>query len=139
MEEGARFQFLAQPAAVLGNAAGEVTGIRCIRMELDQPDGAGRLSVKPVLGTEFEIPADVVLIAYGFVAPKLPASDDFAKLTVNGSGCLLVTDSMMTNLSGVFGVGSIVHGAAPLSDVVRDARKAAEAIDAYLKAHPKNA
>jgi glutamate synthase (NADPH/NADH) small chain len=138
-EEGARFLFLAQPVAVLGNAAGEVTGIRCIRMELDQPDGAGRSSVKPVPGTEFDVPADVVLVAYGFTAPKLPASDDFAKLTVNNQGCLMVTDSMMTNLPGVFAGGSIVRGAAPLSDVVRDARNAAAAIDTYLKSRKSSA
>jgi glutamate synthase (NADPH/NADH) small chain len=133
-EEGARFLFLSQPVAALGNAAGEVTHVRCIRMELAGPDGAGRPAVKPVAGSEFNVPADAVFVAYGFTAPRLPDSDDFARLSVDGHGCLQVDANQMTNFPGVFAGGSIVHGPAPLVQVVRDARKAAVAIDGYLKA-----
>jgi glutamate synthase (NADPH/NADH) small chain len=133
-EEGARFLFLSQPVAVLGNAAGGVTHVRCLRMELAGPDGAGRPAVKPVAGSEFNIPADAVFVAYGFTAPRLPDSDDFARLSVDGRGCLQVDANRMTNFPGVFAGGSIVRGPAPLVEVVRDARRAAAAIDSHLAA-----
>jgi glutamate synthase (NADPH/NADH) small chain len=132
-EEGARFMFLSLPVAVLGNAAGEVTHIRCIRMETGEPDPTGRRSVKPVTGSEFDAPADVVFVAYGFAVPRLPDSDDFGKLSLDGRGCLQVDTNRMTNFPGVFASGSIVRGPASLPDVVRDARKAADAMDSYLK------
>jgi glutamate synthase (NADPH/NADH) small chain len=133
-EEGAQFMFLSRPVAVLGNAVGEVTQVRCIRMETGELDISGRRSVKPVAGSEFDVPADVVFVAYGFTVPRLPDSDDFGKLSLDGRGCLQVDANRMTNLPGVFASGSIVRGPAFLSDVVRDARKTADAIDGHLKA-----
>jgi glutamate synthase (NADPH/NADH) small chain len=133
-EEGAQFMFLSRSVTVLGNAAGEVTHVRCIRMEPGEPDPTGRRSVKPVAGSEFDVPADVVFVAYGFTVPRLPDSDDFGKLSLDGRGCLQVDANRMTNLPGVFASGSIVRGPAFLSDVVRDARKTADAIDSHLKA-----
>ncbi len=133
-EEGAQFLFLSQAVSILANAAGKVTHVRCVQMALDEPDQTGRRSVKPVAGSEFNVPADVVFVAYGFTAPKLPESDDFAELDVDGRGGIVVDQDQMTNLPGVFAGGSIVRGPAPLSDVVRDARKAAAAIDRYLAA-----
>jgi glutamate synthase (NADPH/NADH) small chain len=133
-EEGAKFMFLSQPVAVLGNPAGDVTGIRYVRMEAGEPDDTGRANVKPVAGSEFDTPADVVFVAYGFDVPRLPQTEDFAKLSVDGRGCLVVDANQMTNFPGVFASGSIVRGPAPLSDVVSGARKAAAAIDSYLAA-----
>src|SRR5208283_2380393 len=74
-EEGSRFLFLSQPVKVLGNAAGEVTHLRCVRTELHQPDATGRPGVRPVTEAEFDVPADVVLVAYGFTPLKLPRED----------------------------------------------------------------
>ena len=88
--------------------------------------------MKPVAGTGFDVPADVVFVAYGFTVPRLPDGDDFAKLSLDGRGCLQVDANRMTNFPGVFASGSIVRGPASLFDVVRDARKAAAAIDSYL-------
>ncbi len=133
-EEGARFMFLSRPVAVLGNAAGEVTHVRCIRTEIGELDHLGRRSVKPVPGSEFDVPADVVFVAYGFTVPRLPDGDDFGKLSLDGRGCLQVDANRMTNFPGVFASGSIVRGPASLADVVRDARKTADAIDCHLKA-----
>jgi glutamate synthase (NADPH/NADH) small chain len=132
-EEGAQFMFLSRPVVVLGNAAGEVTRVRCIRMETGESDPTGRRSVKPVAGSEFDVPADVIFVAYGFTVPRLPDSDDFGKLSLDGRGCLQVDANRMTNLPGVFASGSIVRGPAFLSDVVRDARKTADAIDSCLR------
>jgi glutamate synthase (NADPH/NADH) small chain len=133
-EEGARFLFLSQPVAVLGNSAGAVTHVRCVRMELAKPDGVGKPVVKPVVASEFNVPADVVFVAYGFTAPRLPDSDDFARLSTDGRGYLQVDANQMTNFTGVFAGGSIVRGPVPLVEVVQDARKATAAIDRYLTA-----
>jgi len=133
-EEGAKFMFLAQPVAVLGNKQGAVTGVRCVRMETGEPDSTGRAGVKPVAGSEFEIPADLVFVAFGFDVPRLPQVEDFAALSVDGRGCLVVDDNSMTNFPGVFASGSIVRGPLPLTDVVRGARRAAAAMDAWLTA-----
>ena len=132
VEEGAKFAFQSLPVAVIGNAAGEVTAVRCLKTEPGEPDVSGRLSVKPVANSGFEVPADVVLVAHGFAPARLPCAGDFAELAVDEHGCIAVDASQMTNLPGVFAGGSIVRGPAPLSEVVRDARKAAAAIDSYL-------
>ncbi len=133
-EEGARFKFLCQAVAVVGNAAGQVTHVRCVRMELDGPDNYGRTNVQPIRGSEFEVPADVVFAAYGYVAPKLPRTEDFALLKVDAQSQVVVDANRMTNLSGVFAGGSVVRNTSPLSAVVNDAREAAAAIDGYLGA-----
>lgn len=135
-EEGAQFVFQSQPAAVLGNAAGDVTRLRCVRTELVESGPGSRPEVVPVAGTEYDLPADVIFVAYGFAAPRLPDSDDFAQLAKDEQGRLLVDAGQMTNLPGVFAGGSIVHGPVPLVEVVQDAQRATAAIDAYLAALP---
>jgi glutamate synthase (NADPH/NADH) small chain len=133
-EEGARFMFLSQPVAVCGNAAGEVTHLRCVRTELAAAEGPGRPAVRPVTGSEFDVPADVVFVAYGFTAPQLPQSDDFARLEMDARSLLQVDAEHMTNLPGVFAGGAILHGTAAMVELVLDARKAAAAMDHYLSA-----
>ena len=135
-EEGARFLFQIQAAAVLGNASGEVTHVRCVRTELAATEGARRPAVRPVAGSEFDVPADVVFVAYGFTAPQLPKSDDFARLEVDARGHLQVNADHLTNLPGVFAGGAILRGTSAMVDLVLDARKAADAIDHYLTALP---
>jgi glutamate synthase (NADPH/NADH) small chain len=135
-EEGARFMFQVLPSAVRGNAAGEVTHLRCVRTGLAAAEGPGRPAVRPVAGTEFDVPADVVFVAHGFTAPQLPGSDDFARLAVDARGHLQVDAEHMTNLPGVFAGGAILRGTAAMVELVLDARKAAAAMDHYLSALP---
>ena len=134
VEEGATFLFLTQPVAMAGNGNGDLTHVRCVRMELGKPDVSGRLAVQAAAGSEFDVPADVALVAYGFAPASLPRAGDFAEVAVDDRGCIVVDADQMTNLEGVFAGGSIVRGPAPLSEVVRDARKAAAAMDRYLGA-----
>ncbi len=133
-EEGARFSFQSQPVAIVANPAGEVAHLRCIRTEPIEPVRGGRLAFRPVAASEFVVPADVVFVAYGFTAPRLPESDDFARLTTDGRGYLQLDANQMTNFPGVFAGGSIVRGPVPLVEVVRDARRAIASIDHYLTA-----
>jgi glutamate synthase (NADPH/NADH) small chain len=134
VEEGAQFQFLAQPVAFRGCDAGRVTAMRCVRTELGEADKSGRRSFRVVAGSEFDIPADLVLVAYGFTAPRLPLEGGFEDLATDLRGRVEIDDRWMTNLEGVFAGGSLVRGAAPLAEAVRDARAGAASIDRYLAA-----
>lgn len=131
IEEGAQFEFNAQPMAIIGGRI--VNAVRCLRTEPATNGGERRAEVRTIPGSEFEIRTDLVFVAYGFTAPQLPRGDDFEQLTVDSTGQVIVDSRRMTNLPGVFAGGSVVRGgAAPLSDVVADAREAAAAIDLYL-------
>jgi glutamate synthase (NADPH/NADH) small chain len=136
VEEGARIEVLSQPLEVLGNADGEVTAVRCARTELVEIEPSGRRGVRPRPGTEFEAPADVVLVAYGFAPPHLPQSEELAQLAVDQNGCLAVDARQMTNLADVFAAGSIARWPISIVGVMRDARHAATEIDRYLAARP---
>ncbi|MFO1477717.1 MAG: FAD-dependent oxidoreductase [Verrucomicrobiota bacterium] len=133
VEEGARFLFLSQPVALLGSPSGRVNAIRCRRVELVTDPGALRPEARSLPDADFEIPADVVLVAYGFTAPRLPAFDDFQRVTADAQGRVEVDENRMTSLPGVFAGGSLVRGPVPLVEVVRDARNAVASMDRYLK------
>ena len=135
-EEGARFTYFAEAKAIIGNEEGDVTHVRCARTIPGEVDASGRRSAVAVENSEFDVPADVVLVAYGFEAPKLTQMDEFAQLKVDGRGHLAVDARLMTNIPGVFAGGSVVRGPVPLADVARDARNAAVAINDYLRALP---
>jgi glutamate synthase (NADPH/NADH) small chain len=133
LEEGAQFNFLVNPVSLISNAAGEVTGVRCIRMELGAPDASGRRKPVPVRGSEFEQPADVLLIAYGFDPVPFPKGSDLAQVKVNNWGGVVVDDNQMTSVPGVFAGGDLVRGPSLVVHAVRDARKAAGAIHGFLR------
>jgi glutamate synthase (NADPH/NADH) small chain len=95
--------------------------------------------VKALAGSDFEVEADIVLVAYGFAPATLPQAGGFAEVAVNAQGWIVVDANQKTNLPGVFAAGSIVRGPAPLAVVVQDSRKAAAAIDQYLSAGSKGA
>lgn len=132
LEEGATFEFLANPVALDGDAAGRVAAVRCVRMELGAPEAGGRRKPRPVAGSEFTLPADLVLVAYGFDPVAFPADSDFARLRTNEWGALVVDENQMTNLPGVFTGGDAVRGPSLVVHAVRDARKAAAGIHAFL-------
>lgn len=111
LEEGARFHFLTHAVAVEGNVAGEVIRVRCVRTELGRPDSTGRAAPTPLAGSEFDLQADVALVAFGFAPATLPRTDDFSELALDGRGALAVDANQMTNLPGVFAGGG--RGAGP--------------------------
>lgn len=134
LEEGAKFHFLTNPVALLGGPEGQVTGVRCVRMELGAPDASGRRSPKAVAGSEFDVPADIVLVAYGFDPVPFPPESDLAKLSFDRWGGIKVDENQMSNLPGVFSGGDAVRGASLVVHAVRDARRAAMGIHKYLSA-----
>lgn len=133
LEEGAEFQFLTAPVAVEGNANGEVTGVRCVRMELGEPDAGGRRKPRPQPGSEFVRPADVILVAYGFDPVPFPKSSDLSQVARDEWDRIIVDQNQMTSLPGVFSGGDLTRGPSLVVHAVRDGRKAAVAIDNYLR------
>jgi glutamate synthase (NADPH/NADH) small chain len=135
LEEGARF-CSHQPARPRGEWRGGVTTVRCVHMELGQPDASGRRKPRPVLGSEFTLPADLVLIAYGFDPVPFPKASDLSQLAINDWGAIKVDDHQRTNLPGVFAGGDVVRGPSLVVHAVRDGRKAAAGIHEYLSGQP---
>jgi glutamate synthase (NADPH) small chain len=133
VEEGAGFEFLTNPIAVEGDD-GAVRRVRCVRMELGTADASGRRTPRVIPNSEFELPADVLLVAYGFDPAPFPAASEFAALKSDRWGALLVDENQMTNLAGVFAGGDSVRGPSLVVHAVRDARKAALGIHRYLRA-----
>lgn len=129
-EEGIHFEFLASPIEVLVEG-GAVSGIRCIRMKLGEPDESGRRRPVPIRGSEFDIPIDSVIIAIGQrVSPEGPHTE----LEPSKWGTPIV-DSITyeTSMKGIFAGGDVVTGPATVVEAVAAGNEAACSIDRYLR------
>ncbi len=132
-QEGIRFELLAAPIEVLGNAQHWVTGLKCVRMQLGEPDASGRRSPTAIPNSEFNLECDLVVVAVGTRAnPLLTATCPDLKL--NRRGNIEVDADGMTSLPGVFAGGDIVRGAATVILAMGDGKRTARAIDRYLAA-----
>jgi glutamate synthase (NADPH/NADH) small chain len=132
-EEGVRFEWLAAPKAVLGDAEAAV-GVRGLRQRLGAPDASGRRRVEDT-DVEFDLPAQMVIEALGFEPEDLKTAFKAPDLEVDGYGCVTVAPkSQATNLDGVFAGGDIARGASLVVWAVRDGQDAAADIDTYLQA-----
>ncbi len=130
-EEGVDFENLVAPLEVIGDANKWVTGLKCQRMELGEPDASGRRSPKPIAGSEFVLECDVVVVAIGTRAnPLLTATCPDLKL--NRWGNIEADANGMTSIPGIFAGGDIVRGAATVILAMGDGKCSAQAIDAYL-------
>ena len=132
LEEGIVFRMLTNPVEVLGDEKGWVRALRCIRMELGEPDASGRRSPVPVAGSEFELPADEVIMALGTSPNPLIASTTKG-LETERHGCIVADADGATTRPGVFAGGDAVTGAATVILAMGAGRRAAAAIDAYVK------
>jgi glutamate synthase (NADPH) small chain len=139
LEEGAQFQFLTNPVALTGNPDGQVTAVRCVRMELGEPDAGGRRQPVPIPDSEFDVPADVVLIAYGFDPETLPVGSGLEGIELDRWKAVKVDENQMTSLRGVFAGGDLSRGASLVVHAVLDGRRAAHAIHRYLESKPVKA
>ncbi len=131
MEEGIIFDMLTNPVEVLGDEKGWVRALKCIRMELGEPDESGRRSPVPIAGSEFEIETETVIMALG-TSPNPMISKATAGLEVNRRGCLVADENGATTRPGVFAGGDAVTGAATVILAMGAGRTAAKAIDEYL-------
>lgn len=131
-EEGVSFKLLCSPVEIRGRD-GFVTGLVATRMELGEPDESGRRAPVCVLGSEFEIDCDTVIVATGTRANPLVA-DAAPGLELTARGYIVAGDDGETNLPGVFAGGDIVTGAATVIQAMGAGKKAARAIDRWLRA-----
>ena len=131
-EEGVEFRMLSNPVEIIGDEKGWVNGIRCIRMELGEPDESGRRSPVPVPGSEFEIEADSVIMALG-TSPNPLIARTTSGLETTRRGCLVADEDGVTTRPGIFAGGDAVTGAATVILAMGAGRKAAAAIDRYIK------
>lgn len=133
-QEGIEFRMLTNPVEVLGDEKGWVRGLRCVRMELGEPDVSGRRSPVAVEGSEFEIGCDVVIMALGTSPNPLIASTTRG-LETNRRGCLVADEEHgQTSREGIFAGGDAVTGAATVILAMGAGRRAARAIDEYVRA-----
>ncbi len=132
-EEGIVFQFLTNPTAVLEGENGMVAGIRCIRMELGEPDASGRRRPVPVEGSDFTIECDCVIMALG-TSPNPLIKNTTKGLETQKWGGIIADEHGATSREGVFAGGDAVTGAATVILAMGAGKTAAEAIDEYIRA-----
>jgi len=131
LKEGIEINYLVQPVKILGKN-GKVVGLECIKMELGEPDESGRRRPIPIKGSEFTIDVDTVMPAIG-QSPQIEILKELG-LNISKAGTIIVdADTYATNLPGVFAAGDAVTGPATVVKAVGAGRKAADAIDAYLR------
>ena len=133
-EEGIEFHLLVAPVRILGDEYRWVRAMECVRMQLTSLGEDGRMGVEPIPGSHFELPCDQVIVAVGTGAnPLLTKTTE--GLVLNKRGYITVDGDGMTSIPGVFAGGDIVRGAATVILAMGDGKRAAAAIDAWLKAH----
>ena len=118
-----------------GSDGGKVRGLKCVRLEWSEPDATGRRSFKEIVGSEFELPAGLVLLAMGFVHTEHhPLVTEFG-LKTDERGNILVDRNFMTSVNGVFAAGDSAKGQSLVVHALYLGRQAAAAVDRYLKAN----
>ena len=130
-EEGIKIHFLAAPVAILGKN-GKASSIKCIKMELGEPDASGRRRPEPIPGSEFDLAVDSIIAAIG-QTPDLAFLSEEGGLKAERSKIVAAADSLMTDVKGVFAGGDCVTGAATAVEAIAAGRKAALSIDRYLR------
>jgi glutamate synthase (NADPH/NADH) small chain len=131
-EEGIEFRMLTNPTRVIGDERGWVKAISCVRMELGEPDDSGRRSPVVVDGSDFDVECDVVIMALG-TSPNPLLKQTTQGLETNRRGCIVADEMGATSREGIFAGGDAVTGAATVILAMGAGRKAAQAIDQYIK------
>ena len=131
-EEGIQFNLLTNPTEIMVDENGNVCGMKCIRMELGEPDESGRRRPVEVEGSEFELDVDMVIMSLGTRPNPLIASTT-PGLDVNKRKCIVADDDGLTSLEGIYAGGDSVTGAATVISAMGAGRTAAAAMDKYLR------
>lgn len=131
-EEEIEFKLLCNPVKIISDDNGFVTGIECVKMELGEPDATGRRRPIEIVGSNFVIDVDSVIMALGTTPnPLLRATTK--GLDTNKRGCLIVDENMKTTREGVYAGGDAVTGAATVILAMGAGKTAAKSIDNHLK------
>ena len=132
-EEGVVFKFLTAPLEVLSDENFNVTGLKCQQMELGEPDASGRRRPIPVEGSEFVLDLDCVIAAIG-TSPNPLIRHTTPGLETNRKGCIVADEEHgITSKDGVFAGGDAVTGAATVILAMGAGKRAAAAMDEYIK------
>jgi glutamate synthase (NADPH/NADH) small chain len=132
MEEGVIFDFLTNPVEIFGDAQGNVRGMRCIRMELGEPDASGRRSPVPIAGSEFDMDVDMVIMALG-TSPNPLVFTDAQGLQRSRHGTVVANDDNgRTTQARVWAGGDVVTGAATVISAMGAGKRAAADMNTYL-------
>lgn len=132
-EEGINFQLLNNPVEILGDDQGWVKALKCVRMELGEPDASGRRRPVAIEGSEFELDVDTVIMAIGNGPNPIVASTTPGMDTNKRGNIIADEETCATTKEGVFAGGDIVTGAATVILAMGAGKKAAAAIDKYLQ------
>jgi len=131
-EEGVEFIWLSNPKKF--NGTSKISSVLVEKMKLGKTDSSGRKKPEPILNSEFEIKADMVIKALGFNPEDLPKLFNSPDLSVSKLGTIRINlKTMQTNLPGVFAAGDIVRGASLVVWAIRDGREATMQIKKYLE------
>jgi len=132
-EEGVIFDFLTNPVEILGDEKGGVVGMRCIRMELGEPDSSGRRRPVPIEGSEFEMAVDTVVFALG-TSPNPLVFVDAEGLDRSRWGTIVADDATgRSTMARVWAGGDVVTGAATVVSAMGAGKRAAADINAFLR------
>jgi glutamate synthase (NADPH/NADH) small chain len=132
-EEGVEFMLLTNPTKIIPDEKGYVKQVECVKMQLGEPDASGRRRPIKIPGSDFKIDADTVVIAIG-QSPNPLVRQTTKGLEANDIGALIVNpDTLETTRKGVFAGGDIISGGATVIRAMGEGKKAAKAIDAYLR------
>lgn len=134
MEEGVEFLWLSSPEAVLHDDDNVATGVRAVRMHLGTPDASGRAKPEVISGSQFVVPADLVIEALGFDPEDLPDLFGEPDLATTRWGTIKIDyRTLMTNMDGVYAAGDIARGASLVVWAIRDGRDVAASIHKKLQ------
>jgi formate dehydrogenase (NADP+) beta subunit len=132
-KEGIKIMYLTSPVEFSDD--GKVQSIRCIKMELGEADTSGRRQAMPLTNSEFEIPADTVILAIGYIPDTAPLKE--SGLQLGKKGTVIVKDETgITNIQGVFAAGDVVSGPQSVIDAIASGRRVAEAIHSHFRKMP---
>ena len=133
MEEGIIFKTLTNPVEVLGDADGMVRGMKCVEMELGEPDASGRRRPIAKEGSEFELEVDTMIMSIG-TSPNPLIRSTTPGLDTNRHGCIITEEETgLTSREGVYAGGDAVTGAATVILAMGAGKQAAKAIDEYIR------
>ena len=131
MEEGVQFRLLNNPLEILSDENGFVSGMRCIKMELGEPDASGRRSPVEIPDSEFVLDCDCVIMSIG-TSPNPLIKSTTNGLDVNSRGGIIVNEEGLTSKEGVYAGGDAVTGAATVISAMGAGKLAASAIKNQL-------
>lgn len=134
-EEGVKIKYLIAPVEFIGNESGNVKKVRCIETQLGELDESGRRSPLPIENSEFELNADTVISAIGYIPEEETLKT--TGVSVREHSRVIVNGTCATNIKNVFACGDVVSGPSSLIEAIASGKKSAKAIHSYFRNLPE--